>query len=163
MANWCNARLIVAGRRGDVLRFSRLSRLRPSALFGPDMLHGETDDLHSERIKVVEPGLAKKKYTFQIRNDDGRKHFCRLSRQFLTVCFVLVYFDANNDPSGSYFISRGRARSYELPALLHETVMARHGVSEDSDDDCGYWEASWELMDLAEAHWQQTVIRAIRG
>lgn len=162
MANWCNARLIVAGRRSDVLSFSRLSRVRPFSMFGPDMLHGEADDLRSERIKTLEPGFAKKEYRFQIRNDDGRKHFCRLSRKFPTVCFVLVYFDANSPPSGSFFISRGRALSYELPVQLHEAVMARHGASEDSDNDWGYCEASWELMDLAEAHWQQTVIRTIR-
>lgn len=126
------------------------------------MLHGEAHDLHSERIVTLEPGLAKKVYKFQIRNDDGREHFCRLSRQFPALCFILVYFDPNNDPSGSYFISRGRARSYELPAQLHEAVMARHGVIEDSDDEWCYWEASWELMDLAEAYWQPTALRVIR-
>jgi len=169
MANWCNARLVVAGRRGDVLSFSRLSRARPSSLFGPDMLHGEADDLRSGRIKTLEPGLAKKVYAFQIRNDDGREHFCRLSRQFPALCFVLVYFDPNNDPSGSYFISRGRARGYELPGQLQETVMAKHGITDEvfggewsPDDESHYWEASWELMDLAETHWEETLLRAIR-
>jgi hypothetical protein len=169
MANWCNARLIVAGRRGDVLSFSRLSRARPSALFEPDMLHGETDDLRSERVKKLEPDLAKKVYQFQIRNDDGREHFCQVSRQFPALCFVLVYFDPNNDPSGSYFIARGRARSYELPSQLQEAVMASHGLTDDvftgewnSDDESRYWEASWELMDLAEAHWQKTVLATLR-
>lgn len=162
MANWCNARLIVAGRRSDVLSFSRLSRARPSSLFEPDMQHGEGDDLRSERIETLERGLAKKVYRFQICNDDGREHFCRVSRQFPALCFVLVYFDPNNDPSGSFFILRGRARSYELPVQLHKAVMAKHGVTEDTDEDDCYWDASWELMDLAEAHWTQTLLRAIR-
>jgi len=128
------------------------------------MLHGETDELRSERVETMEPGLAKKVYVFQIRNDDGREHFCRVSRQFPGLCFVLVYWDPNNPPSGSHFISRGRARSYELPDQLCEAVMARHGYSEDSDDEeeRRYWEASWELMDLAEAHWQQSLLKAIR-
>ena len=164
MANWCNARLIIYGRRGDVLSFSRLSRARPSSLFGPNMLHGEAADWRSERIVTLEPGLAKKVFIFEIRNDDGREHFCRVSRQYPALCFVLVYWEPNVPPSGSYFIRRGRVRSYELPDQLRETVMTRHGYTEDSDDDDDwrYWEASWELMDLAEAYWQPTVLRVIR-
>ena len=127
------------------------------------MLHGEGDNLRSERFKILEPGLAKKVYRFQICNDDSREHFCRVSRQFPALCFVLVYFDPNNDPSGSFFILRGRASSYELPVQLHKAIMAKHGVTEDSDDDDCYWKASWELMDLAEAHWTQTLYRQIRG
>lgn len=168
MANWCNARLIVSGRRGDVLSFSRLSQTRPSSLFGADMLRGETDDLRSERIKTLERGLAKKVYNFQIRNDDGRDYFRRLSRQFPALIFVLVYFDPNNDPSGSYFIWRGQARSYELPGQLQEAVMEKHGITNDvfagewsSEDEWRYQEASWELMGLAEAYWQQTLHRTI--
>jgi hypothetical protein len=162
MANWCNARLIVAGRRSAVLRFSRLARARPSALFEGDMLHGEGSDLFSERIKTLESGFAKKEYKFQIANDDGRSHFCRLSRKFPALCFVLVYFDANNPPSGSFFISRGRARSYEVPDELWEAILTKHGAFKDGSlvddgDDWCYWEASWELMDVAEAHWQQAM------
>jgi hypothetical protein len=163
MANWCNARLLVAGRREEVLSFSRLARVRPLAVFGPDMMHGETADLGSARIATLGPGLAKKVYRFQIRNDDGQEHFCWVSRQFQALRFVLVYFDPNNDPSGSYFIAGGRARSYELPTQLQEAVMAKHGVTEDSDDDGGYWEASWELMDLAEAHWQKALLDSLRS
>jgi len=123
------------------------------------MLHGEGADLHSERIEVLKPHFAKKAYTFQICDDDGRSHFCRLSRQFPALCFVLVYFDPNNDPSGSFFISRGRTRSYELPGELTEAVMRKHGITGDDYDDCSYWEASWELMDLAETHWGPVLIR----
>lgn len=169
MANWCNAQLIVAGQRRDVLRFSRIARAQPSSLFKPDMLHGEAQDLFAERMEKLQPDLAKKAYIFQIRNDDGLEHFRLVSRDFPALCFVLVYFDPNNDPSGSYFISRGRARKYFVPVELHEAVMARHGITEDSydkwdsDDERHYWEASWELMELAEAHWQDTVLKALRG
>jgi hypothetical protein len=169
MANWCNARLVVAGRRSDVLTFSRLSRARPSSLFAAGMLHGIADDMRAEWIETLEPGIAKKVYIFQIRNDDGREHFGRLSRRFPPLCFVLVYFDPNNDSNGSYFIVRGRTRNYELTQKLVDDVMARHGLTDDafggewsSEDECKYWEASWELMALAEGHWQKTVLRAIR-
>ena len=80
------------------------------------MLRGEGGDLQSDRMATLEPGLAKKKYLFQIRNSDGREHFCRLSRQFLMVCLFSVYFDPNNPPSGSFFIPRagGAAMSYRI-------------------------------------------------
>jgi hypothetical protein len=29
----------------------------------------------------------------------------------------------------------------------------KHQVTDDDDDESRFWEASWELMDLAEAHW----------
>ena len=153
---------MVAGKRRAVLGFSRLSRVRPPALFGPDMLQGEGGDLQAERIKTLEPGFAKKEYIFQIRNDDGRTHFTRLSHQFPALYFIVVYFDPNNSPMcGSFFIARGRARSYEVPDEVVEAVFAKHGYTEDSNDDDAFWEASWELMDLAEGHWQQTLIKAI--
>jgi hypothetical protein len=163
MANWCNARLIVAGERQEVLNFSRQSRARPSSLFGPDMLRGETVDLSSERIEALQPGFAKKLYRFQVRNDDGCRHFCRISKQFPALCFVLVYWDPSYSPNGSYFIRRGRFRSYELPDELFESVLTKHGYTEESDDDepWRYWEASWELMDMAEAYWQQTLLKAL--
>jgi hypothetical protein len=167
MANWVNARLIVVGRRDDVQRFARVARERTSTLFSPDMASGEGDDLHAERMEALERGFAKKEYRFQIRNDDGRTHFGRVSKGHPELFFVLVYFDPNVPPSGSFFISRGRARSHVLPDRLMDAVMAKHGVvdnsDDDSDDDIRYWEASWELMDLAEAHWKKALERAIRG
>jgi hypothetical protein len=165
MANWCSARLTVAGPRADVLAFSRLSRAKPSAVFGADMLSGETDGLRAERVKALEPSLAKKVYRFQVRNDDGREHFCQVSRQFPALCFVLAYWDPNVPPSGSYFIRRGRALGYELPESLCDAVMAQHGYVVDSEDpdEWLYWEASWELMDLAEAYWRKAMFRALRG
>jgi hypothetical protein len=81
----------------------------------------------------------------------------------------LVYFDPDNEPRGSYFIRRGRARRYDLPAHLQEAVMARHCITAEvfdgewsAGDESSYWEASWELMDLAEAHWEWILLNAIR-
>jgi hypothetical protein len=74
------------------------------------MLSGETDGLRAGRVTALEPGLAKKLYRFQICNDDGREHFCQVSRQFPALCFVLVYWNPNGPPSGSYFIRGGRVK-----------------------------------------------------
>jgi hypothetical protein len=160
-------------RLGDREAFKRLfplrRRRRPSSVFGPDMLHGADGGLRSERIETVAPGLAKKVYRFQIRNDDGRQYFCLISRGHPALCFVLVYFDPDNEPSGTYFIRRGRARRYDVPAHLQEALMAKHGITGEvfdaewsAEDESSYWEASWELMDLAEAHWERTLLKAIR-
>src|SRR5689334_16753645 len=81
VSNWCNARLIVAGSRTEVLRFSRQSRANPSSIFEADMLVGETQDLFSERAKPMAPNLMKKVYKFQVSNDDGCAHFRIVSKQ----------------------------------------------------------------------------------
>jgi hypothetical protein len=163
MANWCNARLIVVGERQEVLNFGRLARARPSSFFGPDMLRGEGMDLEPDRIQALQAGAAKKKYRFQIRNSDGRRHFCRVSKQFPALCFVLVHMDLSDPPNGSYFIRRGRFRTYMLPDELCEAVMTKNGCTDDPDSDepwC-YWDASWELMDMAEAYWQQALLKTL--
>lgn len=160
--NWCNVRLIIVGRRPDVLSFSRLARLRPSSVFEPDMLHGEGADLSSERIQCIEtlgPDFAKKVYRFQVLADDGLEHFRRLSRKEGALCFVLVYADPNCDSYGSYFITQGRARRYEQPDRLKQEVMERHGYTADSEEDWRFWEASSELMDLAERHWEDSILK----
>lgn len=168
MANWYNARLLVVGRSDNVLEFSRMSSAQPSSLFTPDMLQGEAQDMISEQMEQVEPGLAQKVYIFQVRYGDGLEHFCRISLQFPVLNFVLVYEDASVNSYGSYYISRGQVQTHELPDELKESVMAKHGVTADSsDDECeiddtGYWEATWELMDLAEAYWQDAVLSASR-
>src|SRR5438045_4063903 len=74
VANWCNARLIVIGRRPAVLQFSRKARAKPASIFRPDMLVGEGQDLFSERVErwnsgssQKRSGLSKKKYVFQVQ------------------------------------------------------------------------------------------------
>ncbi len=161
MANWCNAHLIVAGTRYDVLCFGQGSRARTASFFTSDMLVGEAKGLFAERVERLGPNLARKVYKFQVRNDDGLKHFRGVSRRNPALWFVLVYGDPNADSYGSYFIRRGRSRAYSVPGRVNESVMAKHGVTEDSDDEWPFWEASWELMDLAEEHWQSVVLRSI--
>jgi hypothetical protein len=164
MANWSNVQLVIAGRSASVLRFSRLARVRPSSLFQPDMRQGEGGNLTSTRVAKLGSNLLKKAYSFQVRNDDGLQHFRRVSRRYPKLCFVLSYGDPNADDYGSYFILRGRARSYKLSDRLKEAVMARHGVTgdaEDDDDEWRFWDASSDLVDLAEAHWQKSMLKAI--
>jgi hypothetical protein len=166
MANWCNVRLIVMGGRVDVLRFARVCRSRPSAIFEADMLQGEAQDLFSERAIGLGTNLLKKLYVFQVRGDDGFNHFRNISRQHPELRFVLVYGDPNCDDYGSYFLADGRARSYKISDCQKECVMAKHcGTGQhapNSDEaDLHFCEACWELMDLAEAHWNANFIRVI--
>ncbi len=164
MANWCNARLVVAGRRAEVVRFARLVRARPSAVFRSDMLVGEVDPLRPVRLETLAGGLARKTYLFQIRNDDGREYFSGLSSRFPTLHFVLTYFDPHAPPyAGSFLIARGRSRAYQVSDELFEAVMDKHGYTDDADeeDDWRFWEASFELMDRAQAHWDAALRRAL--
>jgi hypothetical protein len=166
MANWSNVRLLIAGRRSDVLCFSRLALARPSAVFESDMLAGEAQELFSERAERLDTNRLSKVYKFQVRNGDGIQHFRRVSRQHPALCFVLTYGDPNFDDYGSYFIFEGRVRKHNISNRRKAAVMASHGVTgkddvDDVDDDWRFWEASRELMDLAEAHWQPSVLRAI--
>jgi hypothetical protein len=157
MANWCNARLVVIGQRPAVLEFSRSARTRPSSFFRPDMLQGEGQDLFAERIENLDRRAAQKIYKFQIRNDDGRNYFRNLSKHHKELRFILVFSDPNCDDFGSYLIDQGRCRKYSLPAKSKESVVAKHQFDYDSDDDSAYWEASWELMDIAQYHWQNVI------
>ena len=161
MANWCNARLVVAGRTAEVARFRRFAHMRPSSLFRPDMLVGEAQELFSERVRALGPNRSKKSYRFQVCEDNGLDHFRSLSCSHPTLCFVLVY-GYDDHSYGSYFITRGRARSYSASARLVEKVMAKHGVDDNPEGEWPYepeLEAEVELMDLAEAHWQSALLR----
>lgn len=162
MANWCNVRLVLSGLRSAVLEFSRRARSRPSSYFEPDMLAGEAQELFSERIRNLDKSLYQKVYKFQVRNDDGRNHFQELSKQHTNLCFVLVYADPASGDFGSYLIRQGRTRKYSIPQKTKEAVMAKHGVDYDYDDDSPYWEASWELMDLAHDHWRGSILTKMK-
>jgi hypothetical protein len=161
MSNWCNVRLIVAGPRTAVLRFSRLAPLRrPSSIFEPDMLRGESAELSSSRVKRLKPNFLKKVYDFQVRHYSGIDHFRTVSRRYPVLRFVLVYGDPNANDYGSYFISRGRARSHRISGPHVEAVIARHGYTgeDGGDSDTDFWDVSFELMDLAEAHWKKSLV-----
>ena len=126
------------------------------------MLVGEAQELFSERIENLEKGLAQKVYKFQVRNDDGCNHFRNLSKHHTRLYFVLVFGDPSSGDFGSYFMHQGRTRKYLIPQKTKEAVMAKHGVDHDPDDDSPYWEASWELMDLAEDHWQESIKKVFK-
>ena len=162
VANWCNARLIVVGQRPDVVELSRHARSRPSSLFEPDMLEGEGQDLFAERMETLGRGLSKKKYVFQVRNDDGHDHFREISRRYRSLWFVLAYHDPNSGEFGSYFIRQGRSRVYLVPEDVITSVMSTYGVDYDSDDEeneCRFWEASWAVIDMAESRWLPAVLK----
>jgi hypothetical protein len=129
------------------------------------MLEGEAQELFSERAKSMETGILRKVFKFQVRGDDGLGHFQRLSRQrqHRALCFVLVYGDPNIDDYGSYLIWHGDFERYKISRREQSAVMKRHRVTGNGDDEeeGRFWEASWELMDLAEGHWQPSVLRMI--
>ena len=166
MANWSNAHLIIAG---PSRRRTRISAVWPQRGLPPFLSRtccvAKTQKLTSERSKAAWLGTFRRKlYRFQVRNGDGLQHFRRLSRRHLSLCFVLAYGDPNGDDYGSYFILKGRARAYSLSAQQKEAVMRRHGVTGDMTTRTmsgvfGKHHGNWS--DLAEAHWQKSVLKAI--
>lgn len=129
------------------------------------MLEGEDQQLSADRAKALSSEFLSKAYNFQVRNDDGLGHFRRISREHPELCFVLVFGDPSTDDYGSYLIRNGRSRVYRVPNKLKEQVWGKHGVVEEVDEeayeDWRFWEASWELMDVAETRWRQAVLMAI--
>ena len=182
MAEWCNARLVVAGRTSEVKRFRRLASVpvaglrvtplspradaRASRLFRGDMLVGEAQGLFCERATPIGRGLLEKKYIFQVRacDEDGQEHFRNLSRLYPGLRFVYVYgWDGWNEFSyGSHLIFRGHTHSYRVPIRLVEKALVRHGVDDNPNDEWPYQpeiDAEMELMDLAEDHWQSLLLK----
>lgn len=124
------------------------------------MLVGEAQNLFSERIRRRK-SFFQKTYIFQIRWDDGRTHFRKISRNFPSLYFILIYAAPNIDAVGSYLIRGGRSRHYALTETMKVATYAKHGESENADDvdDDSYWEAQWELMDLADAYWDRFIVK----
>ena len=102
------------------------------------MLCREMQRLFAERAVALGPDLLKKKYVFQGGGAEGSDHFRSLSQSYRSLTFILVYgWDDRN--YGSHFISRGRARSYAVPARRVEK--------------------DWPI---AEAHCQSLLLRTIQ-
>jgi hypothetical protein len=83
-----------------------------------------------------------------------------LSRSFeaaFTPLLRLVFGDPSSGEFRSYFIRQARIRKYLIPQKTKETVMAKHGVDYDSDNDSPYCQAYWQLIDLAQDHWQKSM------
>ena len=160
MANWINARLIATGPRDAVLAFAAAAHVQTKRVFRPDMLIGEAVPLRRDRVERVADGLYRKRYIFQVRNSTGEEHFTRVSKRYPRLSFVLVYGDPNGDSYGSALIARGERQEYVISARQARAVWRKHRVTDEDDDDSRFWEASWELMDLAEAHWTARPRRA---
>jgi hypothetical protein len=162
MANWLNVRLAVIGKYSQVHRLSRRTPVgRSSAIFDVSMLHGEGGDLSGERLKRI-GDLGRKVYRFQMRGDDGARHFRRVSRRHPTLSFIVVYCDPNGDERGSYLIEDGRSRRYVLPSEAWVRMLDKHGYSDEQEDDLAYWEASWEAMDVCQAEWEELLLNRRR-
>ena len=176
MANWCNARLIAIGPREAVSAFAQKARTRPTTVFRSDMLVGGAQRLRSEPLERVDANRYRKVYLFQVRNDNGFEYFKRLSKRHRKLTFVLVYANApavggwndhptteiasqnhanaNVDLYGSYWFNVGLAREYCVSHRQSNAVMRRHRVTLEDEDEWRFWEASWELMDIAEVKWE---------
>jgi hypothetical protein len=199
MAEWCNASLTVVGASSEVTRFAKHARQeppgpltwvpdilvsgsevillprpqgRPDSPFIPDMWIGEGGKLWSHRIRSIGDGLSQKKYHFQIRNDDGREHFRKVSLGYPSLHFVLVNHWYLESESRSFLIHDGRTRCYEMAQQLIDSTLAKYGWEPDlkSDDDDDYlenddkeYEASWEMMHLAETHWLDGLLHRMRA
>ena len=125
------------------------------------MLAGEAQQLISGRATAFGAGYSRKVYKFQIRSDDGLDHFRNISHSQPALRLVLAY-GYDDHSYGSYFIARGRARSYSAPSRLVENVMAKHGVGHNPDEEWPYdseMDAETELMDLVEARWHKLLLR----
>jgi hypothetical protein len=153
MANWVNARLLADGPRDAVLAFGAATRDETNRIFRADMLVGEATPPRRDRVKRVGDGIYRKGFVFQVRNDTGERHFTRVSKRYRRLSFVLVYGDPNSDTYGAAHIARGELQDYVVSARQAHAVWRKHKVTLEDEDERRFWEASWELMDLAEAHW----------
>jgi hypothetical protein len=163
MADWVTARLIATGPRDAVLAFAAAAHDGTKRIFRADMLVGEAMPLRRDRVERVSDGVYRKRFTFQIRNDYGIQHFARVSRRFRRLSFVLVFGDPNGDCYGSALIARGDAREFDVSPRQQRSIWRKHKVTLEDGDEWRFWEASWELMDLAEAHWMATTTQSPPG
>lgn len=153
MANWINARLLATGPRDAVLAFAAAARDETKWVFRADMLVGEASPVRRDRAERVGDGLYRKRFLFQVRNSTGLEHFVRVSKRYRRLSFVLVFGDPHTDSYGSALIARGEAQEYDVTDRQTHAIFRKHRVTDEDEDDWRFWEASWELMYLAEAHW----------
>ena len=142
-------------------------------IFALDMMIGESNMLFAERMKNLGQGLSQKGYSFDVRNDDGRGHFRKISRRYPSLHFVLAYGDPNIGEFGSYLMRDGRSQRYLVPEDLIESTILKHGYDYerdehpkgnkmyDEDNELAYMEASWDLMDQAEERWLNLVYKRL--
>lgn len=136
-----------------VLAFAAAAHDVTKRNFRADMLVGETVPLRRDRIEPAGNGLYRKRFIFQVRNDTGFAHFVRVSKRYRRLSFVLVFGDPNADAYGSARIVRGEAEEFDVTKRQTRAIWRKHKVTLEDEDEWRFWEAFWELMDLAEAHW----------
>ena len=153
MANWVNARLLADGPRDAVLAFAAAARDEAKRIFTADMLVGEAMPVRRDRVERIADGVYRKRFTFQVRNGTGEEHFTRVSKRYRRLSFILVFGDPNTDSYGSALIARGEAQEYDVTERQTRATFRKHRVTLDDEDEWRFWEASRELMDIAEAHW----------
>jgi hypothetical protein len=141
--------------------------------FTPDMWVGEGGSLFSDRMKAIKKGVSLKKYHFQIRHStNGRKHFRKVSIDYPALHFVLVEHWGPPDLCRSFLIHNGRTKAYVMSEKLMNSILIEYGCDPDlaTDDDDEFeendwkgWEASWGMMDRAEARWLDGLLQTMRA
>ena len=125
------------------------------------MLVGEAQELFSERAARLGQDRSAKRYIFQACGEEGVAHFQDLSRSYPRLRFLLVY-GWDDHSYGSHYISKRQTRSYRVSDLLVDKVMAKNGVNDNPNNEWPFepeMDAEKELMDLAEAHWRESLLR----
>jgi len=187
MANWCNLRLAVTGHAADLAPFRRAAGALTgpvytdrSTVFTPDMEQGEGGDLQAHGLERLAGELRRAVYTFQGRNTDHVDHFRGVSRRYPRLAFVLAVGDPTLPPDYSYLLRKGRQRRWSAPEPLYNELFAKHlrqnGLVpedapvdvdtldfDDPDVDLAYWDAAFELMEVAQAHWDVDVLAWLRA
>jgi hypothetical protein len=178
MANWINLRLLATGAPADLERFQRAAgarsgriKSRRSTVFISEMEYGEGRDLEADGVSRFRGRFRTALYLFQGRNDDHAGHFRQVSRRFPELAFVLVYSDPNGDSHGSYLLTDGDSRMWEVPRQTRRTILKRHYAASGVVDrrgridydapeaDEAEWESFWEFMDVAQEKWDEHVFR----
>ncbi len=181
MANWLNLRLVVTGYPRDVAAFAKAAGApegridtRKSSVFTREMEHGEGGDLEADRARVFRRRFRRASYRFQAANIDFTEHFVAVSSRYPRLAFTLVWSDPNGDSHGSDLLRAGRKRSWQVSGSQGEKIFMKHyrvaGVVSRNGEvdydhpyaDAAEWEAFFEMMDVAEGHWDDLVADWLR-
>lgn len=131
---------------------------------------GEAADLTADEPKRFGGRFERVEYTLQGRDDDYADHFRAVSEGYPDLAFVLTYSDPNADDHGSHLLLAGRQRTWRIPRRLQSELMRKHYTRwrlvdargrmdyDAEDSDMAEWDAFFEMMDVAAAHWNDVVL-----